>query len=595
MRKKTFFYSIRWRMFLCITGIVMGTLLLTALLVGFVMRHYLEESAVETYSLSSRILNSYVEEGFSKIESETESFVFDSVIQRSLEPTPLTYLEESRMSNVWNRISSKYVKNGVYLDNKGHAYIKGNRGLTFSWDAYEVSKLFLATQESYGKLQWVWTEDTIFGTGETGIFLIRNVRNVDRPELSGVLILQMNPYLMEEAMKKADASEQLFYYIFDGEGQLCYEKGWEKGDEEKQQEQIKRIVEVLDFSKKSEIEVNPVQGGILFSCYEPGFGLTVVTEVPDNVIYEMTRLVNLTLLLIAAVMFLIAAAASLGMAYHFTKPISEISQTMEHFDGSSFDDKIKINTRTELDTIGSSYNSMLSRMEQLVLKVKEKEREVWSLELDSLYYQLNPHFLYNTLDNIYMMARIAKQKEIMNMIHALSRLLKISLNKGDGMLTVEEELEHVASYLEIQKMRFGDKFRYQVKCEEDVKNYQTMKLLLQPIVENSVKYGFAGMQSEGVIFINAGLQEGRICFSVYNNGKSIEKEKQHQLNHLKQMAPDGLKESLVTEKGGFGIYNIVTRMRMKYGEAFDIVYSVPEGGGTLCTLYLPLISPKKAI
>ncbi len=223
MRKKAFFYSIRWRMFLCITGIVMGTLLLTALLVGFVMRHYLEESAVETYSLSSRILNSYVEEGFSKIESETESFVFDSVIQRSLEPTPLTYLEESRMSNVWNRISSKYVKNGVYLDNKGHAYIKGNRGLTFSWDAYEVSKLFLATQESYGKLQWVWTEDTIFGTGETGIFLIRNVRNVDRPELSGVLILQMNPYLMEEAMKKADASEQLFYYIFDGEGQLCYE------------------------------------------------------------------------------------------------------------------------------------------------------------------------------------------------------------------------------------------------------------------------------------------------------------------------------------------------------------------------------------
>ncbi|MDE7287486.1 MAG: hypothetical protein K2N55_11690, partial [Lachnospiraceae bacterium] len=107
MRKKFFFYSIRWRMFLCITGIVVGTLLLTAFSVGFVMRHYLEESAIETYSLSSKILNRYVEESFSKIESETESFVFDSIIQRSLETTPLTYLEESRISNVWNRISSK--------------------------------------------------------------------------------------------------------------------------------------------------------------------------------------------------------------------------------------------------------------------------------------------------------------------------------------------------------------------------------------------------------------------------------------------------------------------------------------------------------
>lgn len=587
VRTRGWFYGIHWKLFGCLMSVALGLLVLVAVSVNAVMRHYLRESALEKYTYAGRILEQYMEESFSKLEDQTESFMFDDLIQRSLEEEPLTLLEQNKMSNAWNRIESKYVQNGVYINHRGEVFGKGNKPFVFPWEAYEDSGLPEAKDSSYGKLQWVWMKDTIFGTGKYSIFLIRNVRNVEHPEKAGLLLLQLGDYFMDYPMTRAEAPRELSYYLFSSQGELCYTRGNEELSAGEMAEKVKEIKTRQTFTQDQGIRIAELDQGMLFSSYEPQSGLTIVTEVPDRVIYEVSRTVGTILLLLAVVMVLIAAAVSAAIACRFTKPIHTVSRTMEAFDGSSFSRKISLRTDTELDVIGESYNRMLERMELLVREIREKEKEVRELELESMYYQLNPHFLYNTLDNIYMMARISKQKDIMNLIHALSTLLKISLNKGSGTVTAGQELEHAASYLEIQKIRFGDVFRYQIQCEEEIRERRIIKLILQPVVENSIKYGFAGMTEGGLLLIQ-GKQEGeRLCFSVYNNGRSVSPEKLESLNRMKEMSQEEMKQNFFTEKGGFGIYNIVTRLKMTYGDAFDIQYSVPEGGGTLCCIWIP--------
>lgn len=581
------FYGIRWKLFGCLMSVALGLLVLVAVSVNAVMRHYLKESALEKYTYSGRVLEQYMEESFSKLEAQTESFMFDDLIQRSLEEEPLTLLEENKLSNAWNRIESKYVQNGVYINHRGEVFGKRNKPFVFPEEAYENSGLPKAKDSSYGKLQWVWMKDTIFGTGDYSIFLIRNVRNIDRPEQAGMLLLQLGDYFMDYAMAQAEASEELSYYLFSSQGELCYIRGNEAADAEERERHRERVRAEQSFSNVQGIRIAELDESILFSSYEPQSGLTIVTEVPNRVIYEVSRTVGTILLLLAAAMVLIAAAVSAAIACRFTKPIHAVSRTMEAFDGSRFDRRISMRTDTELDVIGESYNRMLERMELLVKEIRAKEKEVRELELDSLYYQLNPHFLYNTLDNIYMMARISKQKDIMNMIHALSTLLKISLNKGSGTVTAEQELAHAAAYLEIQKIRFGEVFRYQIQCEEEIKDRRMVKLILQPVVENSIKYGFAGMTEGGLLLIQAKKEGDRVCFSVYNNGRPVSPEVLQSLNRMKEMTREEMKRSFFTEKGGFGIYNIVTRLKMTYGDAFDLRYSAPEGGGTLCCIWIP--------
>ena len=267
MRRKARFYGIRWKLFFCLTAVTVGLLGITALAVNLVMRHYLEEAALEKYTFSSRFLELELEESFSELETETESFIFDAVIQRTLDSEPLTLLEQNTLSNVWNRISSKYVRNGVYLDNKGNVYIKGNRAFSFPYQEYEESELPKAKERSYGKLQWVWMQDTIFGTGEESIFLIRNVRSVENPDQSGILLLQLSNYFMDYALEQAGSSDQLSYYLFDGNRQLCYERSSSERSSDDRDRHTEEIVNMIDCIEEEGTRIVGINGGIIFSDY----------------------------------------------------------------------------------------------------------------------------------------------------------------------------------------------------------------------------------------------------------------------------------------------------------------------------------------
>ena len=260
---------------------------------------------------------------------------------------------------------------------------------------------------------------------------------------------------------------------------------------------------------------------------------------------------------------------------------------MTEFDGQDFGRTVDIHTNTELDNIGHSYNKMLENIEQLLQEIKSQEKELRTSELNMLISQINPHFLYNTLDTIYMLARINGEETTMKMIQALSRYLRLSLSKGKDMVTVEDELENVKSYMEIQQIRNENLFRYEIDCQIEAKSRWVLKLILQPLVENSIKYGFCDIFEGGLIRISVREIDGKLVLAVYNNGTPMEPEMAEKINALGTLPVSEMKECFPDKQHGYGVVNIVTRLRLKYGEDVGFAYEVQKEG-TECIVRLPV-------
>lgn len=203
-----------------------------------------------------------------------------------------------------------------------------------------------------------------------------------------------------------------------------------------------------------------------------------------------------------------------------------------------------------------------------------------------LISQINPHFLYNTLDTIYMLARINGEETTMRMIQALSRYLRLSLSKGSEIVTVEDELENVKSYMEIQQIRNQDLFSYKIDCQVDAADTYVLKLILQPLVENAAKYGFQDIFEGGRIEIAVWKKDGDLYLSVANNGTSIAPDMMEKINGMNDMPVGELKNCFPDKKHGYGVVNILTRLRLKYGDRAAF-YCRAEEEGTTCTIKIP--------
>ena len=266
----------------------------------------------------------------------------------------------------------------------------------------------------------------------------------------------------------------------------------------------------IEESKTMQTELDLVEGmqfdrGYLSAYYQKDCSFSIFTYVPNEVVTSQTTQILIVLVLIYLIIVVLALLLSILFSNRFTRPVQEITTYMTGFDGGDYTHMPELHTNTELDQIGHSYNEMLGNIEQLVNEIKLQEKELRTSELNMLISQINPHFLYNTLDTIYMLARMNKEETTMRMIQALSKYLRLCLSKGSEIVSVEDELENVKSYMEIQQIRNVDLFEYEIDCQVNAKENKILKLILQPLVENAVKYGFSEIY-EGAIY-GYGLQK----------------------------------------------------------------------------------------
>ncbi|WP_426449462.1 sensor histidine kinase [Paenibacillus sp. S-38] len=268
------------------------------------------------------------------------------------------------------------------------------------------------------------------------------------------------------------------------------------------------------------------------------------------------------------------------MSAKISQPIRRLERSMSKVEQGVFDIHIQEGGEDEVGRLSRRFNLMVARIRELMEQsVKEQEAKRKS-ELEVLQSQINPHFLYNTLNSVVRLAGSGKSEEVIRMITSLSKFFRISLSKGKSVITVQEELEHVRNYLIIQMMRYKNKFRFEIECEDEVKDCPTVKLILQPVVENAIYHGIEMMVDEGFISIRAERAGDRVRITVADDGLGMPPEKVR-----------GLLQAEAVEGGGtgtgVGIRNVHERIRLMYGEEYGLEIESRLEEGTTVTLWIP--------
>ncbi|KAE9628769.1 hypothetical protein GND95_13625 [Defluviitalea raffinosedens] len=228
---------------------------------------------------------------------------------------------------------------------------------------------------------------------------------------------------------------------------------------------------------------------------------------------------------------------------------------------------------------------MIGRIEYLLDAVKTEEKNLREAELELLQAQINPHFLYNTLDTIIWLAESGNPKEVVDMVKALSDFFRTSLNHGNGMFTLKEEERHVKSYLQIQHVRYQDILEYEIDLPDDIKDAIIPKITLQPIVENALYHGIKNRRGKGKISVT-GMREGNdVVISIADNGAGMTPE---QLNKITTLLNEGHAGGKVQKKmDSYGLYNVNQRIKLKFGNNYGLSISSVYGEGTCVKVRIP--------
>lgn len=561
------------------------TILLSSAGVWLFMRRNMTEVIVDNYEFMNEKMGMALDYLYNRSDETTAECILDDAVQDSLKTRELEEVEKNALSKYFAYLDLEDIEEYCYVDNKKNVYTKSYSKI--SYEDFQESGLEDALAGTYAETKWFLTRDTLFGTGEEALFIGRYVRNMEYSHEPGMIFFKMNDQFLKRVIETQSGTEEdVAIGIIDKNGNFFMENYPENFQlEERDKEKI------LSLTKKEDSGVILTrykgEGGILQAYRQQESGMVIFTLVPNKILDRGLNQIFLVLAGIYAIVTLIAVAVSLYFSRIFTKPIQMISREMTSFDGKDFSHTISLHTDTELDQIGESYNKMLGNIERLLTEIKKQEKELRVSEMNMLISQIKPHFLYNTLDTIYMLARINGEKTTMKMIQALSGYLRLSLSKGSDMVTVEDELDNVKNYLEIQKIRNEDLFSYEISCQPEVENRWTLKLILQPLAENAIKYGFCDIFEGGLIRIDVRELSGRLTFSVYNNGKPMDKEIAEKINALGKMPVPEMKKAFPDKQKGYGVINIATRLRLKYGDQVEFGYEVLEEG-TRCVIKLPV-------
>lgn len=307
-------------------------------------------------------------------------------------------------------------------------------------------------------------------------------------------------------------------------------------------------------------------------------GVCLADEMITNKVEALAK--NLIIISIGVLIVTILAGGIFSKL--FSKPANDLAKAMQKFENDT--DKFvfePIEGTAEITSLTESFEHMVLQIQELVEKVRQEEISLRKTELKALQAQINPHFLYNTLDAIAWMCEEERHKDAVEMVNALARLFRISISRGHELISIEKEIEHAKSYLKIQNFRYKNQFTYDFKVDDTCLSYLCNKITLQPIIENAIYHGIDRMVDEGKIEIRIFTEHEKIVFEVEDNGVGMTEEQCQEI--LQKDSGD---------KAGIGIKNVNDRIKIYFGEEYGITICSELDEGTCVTITMPKITEK---
>ncbi len=363
-----------------------------------------------------------------------------------------------------------------------------------------------------------------------------------------------------------------YCYIVDIDGNIIYHPQQQliyAGLKDENKEDIRGYEDGVHVSNGVIYTIHTLQ-----NCDWRIIGVSYVDELIEAKVSEMIR----SILYVAVIVVLITALAGTVLAKMFSKPVQELANAMQKFvkEAESFEFH-PVKGTEEIDTLSDSFGHMVLQIQELMEKVRNEEITLRKTELNALQAQINPHFLYNTLDSIAWMCEVGRTGEAIEMVNALARLFRISISKGHELITIDQEIKHAKSYLKIQKFRYKNQFSYEFKVDEGCLKYYCNKITLQPLIENAIVHGL-DMSEDGRIVIEVKEKEDSIIMTVSDNGVGMTSSQ-----------CENILRSDIQHEGGIGIKNVNDRIKIYFGEDYGVSITSELDEGTKVEIRMPKV------
>ena len=304
-------------------------------------------------------------------------------------------------------------------------------------------------------------------------------------------------------------------------------------------------------------------------------------KVTDTLQDQIRRFMVVCSVLIG-VLIIVVAVSAVMIVSGIIQPISQLNQATEKIAQGDFNARAQADSEDEVAELAVSFNKMAGSMQSLIDKVKEDERKMRKADLRLLQEQIQPHFLYNTLDTIVWLIESNEPDEAVTMVVTLSDFFREILSKGKEFISIKEEEKHISSYLQIQEMRYRDILEYDIQLDQVIYKYQILKLTLQPVVENALYHGIKYKRAKGCIHIHGEKEGDIIRLTVRDDGVGMDEE---ELEQLRQQIEKPCQE---TERG-FGLANVNERIHMYFGPEYGMKIQSQKGKGTTVEIVIPAL------
>lgn len=574
--------------------IVTMCIMVTVFYMVFHSRAFNERGKYEEENLVNMeaYLNSYLEE----VDSIAKNVNYNYYLQDYLE-TVIKEEDDYVDSGIGKNMRSYEMSSQAFSDTLlsradiSSIMIFGKKKMLLNRSMYTYQKVAL----DYSKLDWyakavAKPQDAIitgpnrhsfFDTDDEVISLSREVQSYENGTFRGVILIHLNMNKITEICNSFQEKQENFICIINDKGELVYE----------QQNGRERFA--FD-EKENRQELNTALGKTKESCFRLNYrgekylvtrtdmkttGWTLVSMVPYKSVMAETMAISGVMILAVAITLIVTLLLLNRILTGVVKPLKKLEKYMVQVNPDNMDQRMEILTDDEIGHLSMKFNQMMDRIRNLKEQVIEEQEDKRKYELQALQAQINPHFLYNTLDSIIWMAE-TNDSNIVAMTEALAKLFRISLNKGNEEISLERELEHVKNYLIIQSMRYADKFTYEISAEPGVERCRTIKLILQPIVENCIYHGIKKKRGTGKITIRAYRREQNLIIEVSDDGCGMPEE------ICRKILSDEI-ESENISGSGIGVKNVNERIQLRFGKKYGLSYSSEEGVGTTVTYVLP--------
>ncbi|WP_337103285.1 cache domain-containing sensor histidine kinase [Paenibacillus sp. YIM B09110] len=416
------------------------------------------------------------------------------------------------------------------------------------------------------------------------ISIMATVKQRITHEVIGFIIIDINDSVVEQFCNDVRIGKTGFFYVVDHSGTPIF-----KPSTLNQADSTLNTVNLQPYMiAKSHQFVDSNSGKpkfVVFTTSEQT-GWKIVGLVPLQEIVEEANAIRRLIIISVLLSIIFAFTLHFFITARLTKPVQVLKNKMRLAASGYLEVKVSTSGRDEIADLGTSFNTMLGKIKALLDQSIREQKQIRKAELRALQAQINPHFLYNTLDSIVWMAEAGKNSQVIQLVQALSRFFRISLNKGRDWISLRDELEHVRSYLIIQQMRYRDILDYAIEVDEELIDHSILKMTLQPIVENALYHGIKNKRGKGFIKVTATAEHQLLLITVEDNGIGMNPERLFTLREQLslQRQPD---ESGTQVSGGFGLHNVHQRIKLYYGEAFSVHIDSVDQEGTKVTISIP--------